>query len=283
MLYVRSVLNRFSLKTSTLAKYVLLRPSRWGPALRLISALIRQQSTVRLRSDGVWLFAGASRGSGIWCALTGLDYEKELPQMIHMMRPGMVFVDVGANVGTYSIRAARLLGLSGKVFSFEPLQANRNRLEAAIAANATHNVVVSAAAVGDRNGMVTLYDAGRESSASVCHTTGIAFNARMITLDTFVDETGLQRLDWIKMDIEGAEPLVVRGARELIHRFKPAFLFENHEGGAETQHLLHAAGYIIGRISENGLLEKTETGTNLFAFHPENADSRAVLGIRHSV
>jgi FkbM family methyltransferase len=276
VLYFGGILKVFLLKKSTLIEYLLKRPHKWGSAVRLASGLACKRPTVGLASDGVWLFSGTSKGAGIWCALTGLDYEKELTQLLRLLRPGQVFVDIGANIGTYSIRASQALGSSGKVFAFEPLDSNRSRLLAGKEANQAGNVIVVAAAVGDRNATVTLHDAGRESSASLNHVTGRKFSVRMVSLDSFVEEAGLRRLDWIKMDIEGAEPLVVKGARKTIEQFKPAFLFENHEGGPETRRLLEGAGYRIGRLTENGILEAATQGTNLFAFHPDNPNSRGV-------
>jgi FkbM family methyltransferase len=224
---------------------------------------------VRVASDGIWLFCGTTRGAGIWCAMTGLDYEPELRQILALLKPGQVFLDIGANIGTYSIRAAKRVGPEGRVFSFEPLDINKLKLDAAIKANNITNIVVMQAAVGDRDGVVTIHDGGRESSASVFHSTGRAFDTRMMSVDRFVAESGIQQLDWIKMDIEGYEPVALAGMQQVLKVFRPHFLFENHEGGSETCCILHASGYRIGPFSHCNKWRDSTSDENLFAIPAE--------------
>lgn len=248
-------------------------PRTWSSALRLGFALAFKRSTVRVASDGIWLFCGTSRGAGIWCAITGLAYEKELPRFLSFLQPGQVFIDIGANIGTYTIRAAERLGYSGRVFAFEPLETNSSRLIAATRANKINNVEVVPVAVGDRNARVTIRDGGRESSASIGHTTGRAFDVPMATLDHFAEEVGIQRLDWIKMDIEGQEPLALEGMPRVIDRFRPHFLFENHEGGPETCRILRQLGYRIGNFDNSSIWQDVTFGENLFAIASEKLSS----------
>lgn len=238
-----------------------------------------KRSTVRIASDGIWLFCGTSRGAGIWCAATGLEYEKELPQFLHFLCPGQIFVDIGANIGTYAIRAAKILGSAGRVYAFEPLETNSYRLSAAIQANKVTNIQVVRAAIGDRDARVTIRDGGRESSASIGHTTGRAFDVRMVTLDRFAEEAGIQQLDWVKMDIEGQEPLALSGMPRVIDRFRPHFLFENHEGGPETCRILRQLGYRIGNFDNSSIWHDGTSGENLFAIASEKLTN--LLSNRH--
>jgi len=254
-------------------RYFSTRPHKWWVAgqLALAAALMRKQLMVF--SDGIFLVCGLGAGQGAWCAATGLDYERELRLFLRLLHPGHYFVDIGANIGTYTIRAARLLGASGRVFAFEPLEANNSRLIAAVQANLLTNVEVVKCAVGDRQGTVIIHDGGRESSASLGHTTGRAFDVRITTLDCFVAETGMRRLDWIKMDIEGQEPVALAGMTRSIDRFRPYFLFENHEGGAETCQTLHRLRYRIGNFDHSSAWEDGTAGENLFAIPSEKFDT----------
>lgn len=233
--------------------------------MRLALGLVFKRSTVRVSSDGIWLFCGTSRGAGIWCALTGLEYENELPTLLRFLRPGQVFVDIGANIGAYTIRAARKVAPSGHVFAFEPVLANRRRLEAGLVANGIANVHVVPAAVGDANCAVIIHDGGRESSASLTHQTGNSCEVPMVTLDSFVRDHALPCVDWIKMDIEGCEPMALDGMRDVISRFRPCFLFENHEGGPESCRILLSHGYSIGYYIMNGAWTEGTDRENLFA------------------
>jgi FkbM family methyltransferase len=257
------------LKKSVLINFLLSHPRTWPSALRLGLALALKRSTVRVASDGIWLFCGTSRGAGIWCAVTGLDYEKELPRFLGFLRPGQVFVDIGANIGTYTIRAAKILGPSGRVFAFEPLETNRSRLDAAIQANKVTNVQLVAAAIGDRDARVTIHDGGRESSASIYYSTGRAFDVNMMTLDRFVEEAAMPQLDWVKMDIEGLEPLALAGMSRVVDRFRPHFIFENHEGGPETCRMLGQCEYRIGNFDNSNIWHDGTFGENLFAVAAE--------------
>lgn len=237
---------------------------------------------VRIASDGVWLFCGTTRGAGIWCAMTGLDYEPELRQLLGLLKPGQVFLDIGANIGTYSIRAAKCVGAKGSVFSFEPLDATKEKLDAAIRANYITNVVVVQAAAGDRNGMVTIHDGGRESSASIGHCTGRSFNVCMVSVDNFITDHRVLQLDWIKMDIEGYEPVALSGMQQAVKTFRPHFLFENHEGGAETRRILQANGYRIGSFGPCYQWRDDSSGENLFAIASEKLSGLISAG-RHTI
>jgi FkbM family methyltransferase len=266
----RKTLSSFNvLKKSALIRFVVQHPRKWSSALRLGVALPLKLNTVRIASDGIWLFCGTTRGAGIWCALTGLKYEKELTQFLGFLNPGEVFVDIGANIGTYAIRAAKCLGHTGMVFAFEPLEANLARLNSGVRANGVTNIEVVAAAIGDRDAMVSIHDGGRESSASIGHTTGRSFDVRMVTLDRFYQSIGMKRLDWIKMDIEGQEPVALAGMSHVIDAFRPNFLFENHEGGAETCRLLQELGYRIGHFDQVNGWQDGMFGENLFAIATE--------------
>jgi len=260
-----------------IALYVIPRPKRWYASAKILFSLLLRQSTVTLPSDGVRLCCGLRGGTGSWCALSGLDYEQELAQFINLIKPGDVILDIGANIGTYTIRAARKTGSSGHVFAFEPLSSTFNRLKQAISINGISNITAYCKAVGIESGTVTIHDGGRESSAGLLTNTGNAHQVQMVSLDAFADTLQLDRVDWVKMDIEGAEPLVVQGALKIIEHFKPAFLFENQEGGSETQQLLGLVGYRIGHFSENMRLVPSTKGTNLFAIHPDNPRSARLL------
>lgn len=260
------------------ALYIISRPMRWFSGAKLFCALLSRQSTVTLPSDGVRLSCGLRGGTGLWCALTGLDYEQELAQFIKLIKPGDVIFDIGANIGTYTIRAAHRTGPSGQVFSFEPISLTFNRLKHAISINGAINVRAYCNAIGKESGTATIHDGGRESSAGLLTNTGNAYQVEIVTLDEFTESLQLDRVDWVKMDIEGAEPLVVRGALKVIEKFKPAFLFENHDGGPETQRLLGNVGYRIGHFGESMRLVPSTNGTNLFAIHPDNPRSARLLG-----
>jgi FkbM family methyltransferase len=253
----------------TLFKYLSTRPHRWIPAIDFFVALILKRNRISLFSDSIFLECGLSQGQGAWCALTGLDYEPELNQFLSKLNPSDVVFDIGANIGTYAIRSAIKLEPVGFVYAFEPLDENRLMLQNSCIRNEVRNISVIEKAVGDKVGSTMFSTAGRNSSARVVFNSEPGSHyVEMITLDSFIEQNNVSRLDWIKMDIEGAEPLVLKGMEKSLKKFKPSFLFENHEGGKETCEILSKANYRIGVYRGNCFYE-TQEGENLFAI-PKN-------------
>lgn len=257
------------MKKSTVLRYVLRHPRTWASGARIGAAWAFSRSEATVWSDGVWLRCGLGKGTGAWCALTGWDYEPELRVFIGMLRRGDVVVDIGANIGTYAMRAARAVGPGGKVLAFEPLPVNARKLRRAIAMNRASNVDLIEAAAGDSDGSVSLFDGGRESSASICANEGNRFDVRVVKLDTVVRDSGLGRVDWIKMDIEGAEPRALEGMPETMGRFRPRFLFENHSGGPESRRIFAERGYRVGTYDARGEFRASHEAINLFAVPAE--------------
>lgn len=117
------------------------------------------------------------------------------------------------------------------MYAFEPVPANRDRLEQAIATNDLHNVTVSPLALGDSSRQVDMWlrsaQTGADSGTAAVVPTGTGhLTVSMCPLDDWALQTGLQRLDFIKLDVEGAEFLVLAGAEQVISRFRPLILAE---------------------------------------------------------
>lgn len=146
------------------------------------------------------------------------DYH-EMHFMRRYLRPGDAVLDVGANIGVYSLLAASLVGSAGRVLAFEPGPEANRRLTENLRINQLDNVKVHACALGDRVGVVDFLNQ--------CDTTN-----RMQTaadLGKSVVSVPVVRLDDVvemdcalgKMDIEGAEPLAMRGAERLLMESNP--------------------------------------------------------------
>jgi hypothetical protein len=85
-------------------------------------------------------------------------------------------------------------------------------------------------------------------------------------------------LDWIKMDIEGYEPVALAGMQQVLKAFRPHFLFENHEGGSESCRILHAHGYRIGSFNHCNKWQDSTSDENLFAIAEEKLSSLISAG-----
>ncbi len=134
------------------------------------------------------------------------------------LRPGMTFIDVGANKGDFTILAARLAGLSGMVISIEPEPENHSILQRSIELNGYTNIRVLQVALSDRDGTASL----QIGSTSGAHTLAPEFNGlRTVavttrTLDAVVAEQQLRCVDMIKIDVQEWEIEVLRGAAETL-------------------------------------------------------------------
>jgi FkbM family methyltransferase len=134
------------------------------------------------------------------------------------LRPGMTFIDVGANKGDFTILAARLAGNSGTVISIEPAPENHSILQRSIELNDYINIKVLHVALSDRDGTANL----QIGSTSGSHTLSPEFNGlRTVvvptrTLDGVVAEQQLGSVDMIKIDVQGLELAVLRGASQTI-------------------------------------------------------------------
>lgn len=242
------------------------RPATWPRLAKIVAAKLLGLRTVCIRADGVTLEAGMGLGRGLWCAVSGVGYEPELAIWLARLEPGNVVVDIGANIGAYAIRAALAVGHAGCVVAFEPHPETAERLRRNTAMNRLSNVIVVEAAASDRDDELVLEEGNRQSSARVIEGEGdFRMRVRATTVDTIVRDLGVRRLDWIKMDIEGAEPRALKGMVATIARYRPRFLFENGVSGSDTIGLLRGMGYRIGRYDRRGVWIDAEVGDNLFA------------------
>jgi FkbM family methyltransferase len=145
-----------------------------------------------------------------------------------------VVLDVGANIGWWSIPLARKLARhGGRVIAFEPVPANRARLEWAIAANGVQaTVAVAAVALGDTPGELGMWlkseetGAGSGTAALVTGDGPTHLRVPVVTLDAWAAEHALTRCDLMKLDIEGAELMMLRGAERFIAETRPLIFGE---------------------------------------------------------
>lgn len=155
------------------------------------------------------------------------------------LRRGSVFVDVGANLGYYSLGANRRVGDDGQVFAFEPNPATLARLRRNVDLSQAKGIKIFDCALSDAPGQCLLHvppDPEMHGHASLKNQdwTGdqtVAVSVRRLD-DLLADE--LSRLDTIKIDAEGSELAVLRGAERLVTRFRPSILVELNKQTANS-------------------------------------------------
>jgi FkbM family methyltransferase len=177
------------------------------------------------------------------------------------LAPGMTFVDIGANIGYYTLVAARIVGETGLVHCFEPNRPMHLRLEGNIRRNGFRNVVVHAEAVARSTGQVEFFASTWDANQGISSLLpgkgrGEMQRVPSVSYDDFVDGLGGRRVDLIKMDIEGAELLAIEGGRQALGRSDaPGLIFEADDL-TQVGAALRALGYKIRRLHytlEHGL------------------------------
>lgn len=212
---------------------------KWQVVDRLNRALLPLREagddlrTVRMKDGSLmtWNLRDVAEGRAVWL---GIWDDVIRDAIFARLAPGAVILDVGANVGAWTVPMARRLNADGRVYAFEPVPANRGRLERAVTANALHNVTISPFALGDssRNVDMWLRSAltGADSGTAAVVPTGTGhLTISMCPLDDWAAQEGLERLDFIKLDVEGAEFFVLAGAEQVLARFRPLILAEFDE------------------------------------------------------
>ena len=162
------------------------------------------------------------------------------------LRPGDVAWDVGAYIGYFTLMM-RDLCEPGHVTALEPDPANRERLQQVLALNGVDDVHVLPVAAGAQDGVTRLRQFSGHPAASVAGQGEL--DVPLVTLDALYPEYGTPRL--IKLDVEGAEADVLRGASRLLDDARPVWLIELHgEGGREAVEILQAAGYTVKTLNQ---------------------------------
>ena len=233
--------------------------------------LLNRPLAVSIDGTPVLLTPRGSAAGNIWAGLRRDN--REVSFVLSALRPGMIFFDVGASAGLFSISAAKKIG--GKnVYAFEPCSSTFDLLKRNVLLNRVVDVNALRTALGDAvgEGMLQVKSRGRDSLNTLgqaTHPDGKVVrreNVPITTIDAFMKKQNVPRVDVMKVDMGGAELLLFRGARELLARADaPLILYEGFAfltrgfgyHPVEVLWFLESCGYTLfllnsetGRISE---------------------------------
>jgi FkbM family methyltransferase len=267
---VNELVRSFKRKWDFLSVHPAFRLAPMQTTLRLASwrtkCFLRTAATIQLRNSGVRMFLPPNwRGVAKLIYAFRHNYEPELDYLASVLSPGKVFVDAGANFGIYSLLASHIVGQSGRVISFEPSIRAFPVLQQNIALNGFKNVLAFPIALTQESGRQLLY----HDLAIGCDTLGryppsqvSSEEVATESLDDVLRRAAIDRVDVIKMDVQGAEELVLRGASNTLSSSHPVIIFEVWPEGAAlldlppngAWELLESAGYEFCAAAPGGTL-----------------------------
>ena len=184
-----------------------------------------------------------------------------LPKFV---KRGSIAVNVGANVGYYSLLLSRLVGHRGHIYAFEPLPINFERLKINIDIN-VDNVTPYNLALGDAP-KISRYKFNPSINGGIPNFGGFSMVGtesedgniviETITLDDFVQQRAIQDIRFLKIDVEGFESQVLNGARATVQRFRPTIMVEylamlktgTDQNVREIQRFMDSMGYTVCRV-----------------------------------
>jgi FkbM family methyltransferase len=203
------------------------------------------------------------------------EYEPHVTtELLGLLRPSQVVVDVGANIGYFTMLAASRIGPSGRVIAFEPNPDNCALIRNGIEANGFVNVDLHAYGVADIDSDFAIDITGSNGALRQERRAGDVI-VRTVILDSYLAHEN--RMDIVKMDIEGFEGRALRGMRQLLERHRPVIFTEFSP--AELQRRSHieprafigelqAAGYhlfVLGH--DTGRSQQPQTADDILAAH----------------
>ena len=200
-----------------------------------------------------WIVGSFNHG----CWLGSYEYKKQT-LFAETVTEGAVVYDVGAHVGFYTLLASEIVGQSGKVIAFEPLPQNLHYLNKHLSLNQCGNVKVIEAAVAEESG-TTFFTKGISSSMGYLSSTG-DYEVKVVSLDNLVLNREIPYPDYMKIDVEGAELLVLSGAKKILNDFAPVIFLATHGADIHKQccDFLKSAGYHLQSIEEKNIYETDE-------------------------
>lgn len=160
----------------------------------------------------------------------GIANENKKP-LYDLIKPGLRVIDVGVNFGETLLNFAQLLGVDGKVYGFEPMPYIYEKCLHNVSLNKFENIIIENAALSDNNENLIINDPANGNSggtfvskADVNRLSEIVI--KVATLDEYIAENEIKKVDVIKIDVEGFETNVIKGALKTLRRDKPAMFIE---------------------------------------------------------
>lgn len=207
----------------------------------------------------------------IQCAVFWNNIDRPLLKLFSLCKQGFTILDVGANIGHVALNMAQKVGKNGKVFTFEPEPRNFRSLQKNIALNpwATDRIVAVNEGMGSSPGVFTMYlvnKLNRGGNRILLNQNGQEHTEkveiRVAVIDQFIREQKITRVDLLKIDVEGFEYEVLKGAEETLKAYKPTLFVELSENNLKQN---GASSKMVIELLENlnYTIEEAEKGNRV--------------------
>ena len=203
--------------------------------------------------------------------------EGEISFIKSKLKLGDTFLDIGANIGLHTLTAAETVGRDGRVISFEPFATNYNRLCQNIFMNDFKNIDAVNKAVSDSNKWIDLFYNKAEHNlgmvSSINSKGSLLEKVEAVSIDSFVNEQQFSSIDFVKLDIEGAELSALKGMKNTLEKHHPILLVEILlEDNTENRDQIF--DYLLGFGYKNYLLDE---GGHIFPYNQTANDINHVF------
>ena len=195
---------------------------------------VKNYSYLNLQTDYAEVFGNklflSKKGLGLSVSHYGTYEELEAKIMEEKIETGNIVVDIGANIGLHTLNMARIVGNTGQVFAFEPDPSNFEILKKNVKINNYKNIILEQKAVGDKHGRATLYQSDNPINHRIFPQIERATNqvqVELTNLDNYFDSDMIDKINFIKIDVEGMEFGVLKGMKNILKNNKKIkILFE---------------------------------------------------------
>jgi FkbM family methyltransferase len=214
----------------------------------------------------------------------------EIYHILRLVPPDAVIFDIGANIGYYSLTLAHQLGSRASFYSFEPNPPTLARFQRHIELNHLSNIHLQNVGLADHEGSAHVVERSDNSGAATLREGG---SIQLVTLDGFVERHGVERIDFMKVDIEGFEQKMLAGARRTLARLRPIIQIELNppalaKAGSSVPAVveeLRQAGYQLFEVNRRRLeplraLPSGEDFVNAWCVHPGNQPPHWAAGTK---
>jgi FkbM family methyltransferase len=222
-----------------------------------------------------------------WVGLTNAWEKESFKLWIKLSAGAGVILDIGANTGIYSL-ISKAVNPGAKVYAFEPVERVFKKLQENIGLN-DFDIVAVEKAVSNQNGTAIIYDLVSEhvysvtvnKNMAVAGTQTVETTINTITLNSFLKDNNVGKVDLVKIDVETHEPEVLEGFSDYLSRYRPTLLIEilNDEIGSKVNDMVKGLGYLYFNIDERGGIRQVDRITRSDYYNYLLCDQQVARGL----